>query len=147
MGLAPAFGLGSLLRPEAVQFTDSDAHAWQTPVQGSSDLPALVQEVPASIKMCASMEGPGPYGSEYDCTDMITLNSYCCEAHCSLPDSLPPLGGHCKACNAQEVGPHHLCRQNPSDSGAPGAFCLYLAELPGLHKYPFCYFLLCHAYC
>eukprot|EP00891_Asterochloris_glomerata_P003467 jgi/Astpho2/3467/Aster-x1151 len=34
-------------------------------------------EVPATIKMCASMEGPGPYGSEYDCTDMITLNSYC----------------------------------------------------------------------
>ena len=48
----------------------------------------LVQVVPASIKMCASMEGPGPYGSEYDCTDMITLNSYCCEPHCLLSDLL-----------------------------------------------------------
>ena len=95
-GLATMPVLGSLLRPAAVQCTDSNAHPCSTDYQVCiasvhrfSSLSVPVQEVPASIKMCASMEGPGPYGSQYNCMDMITLNSYCCEPHCLLDSVLP----------------------------------------------------------
>ena len=37
--------------------------------------------------------------------------------------------------------------RKPSDSEAPSALCLHLAELPGLHHFPFSCFLPCDAHC